>query len=108
MRGFSPSPVATALFALSKNYPVAAGRHVGDQQPVSITGNSLNNNQGDLKIDYVMSDKRPSLRALVANALEPTGVTGCVFCNAGAGEGSDQPVRNAVVDGPIHSAAVAE
>jgi len=84
--GLSPSPVATALSALSKNYPVPQA-DTWRPQPVLKTGNSLNNNQGDLKIDYVMSDKdrlfgrwsqmhlsQPSLRAAYSATPAPARV----------------------------------
>jgi len=96
--GHTPSPVATALFALTKNYPAPQKDTLASNNLFYKTGNSLNNNQGDLKIDYVMSDKDRIFGRWSQMDLNQPEFTGCVFCNAGAGEGSDQPVRNAVID----------
>jgi hypothetical protein len=96
--GLTPSPVATALFALTKNYPAPQKDTLASNNLFYKTGNNLNNNQGDLKIDYVMSEKDRLFGRWSQMHLSQPEFTGCVFCNAGAGEGSDQPVRNAVVD----------
>src|ERR1700674_5606493 len=90
----TPSTVATALFALTKNYPLPAVDTLAANNLFYKSGNSLNNNQGDLKIDYVLSNRdRLFGRWSQMDLNEPTS-TGCVFCNSGAVEGSDQPVRN--------------
>lgn len=94
----TPSPVATALFALTKNYPLPAVDTLAANNLFYKSGNSLNNNQGDLKIDYVLSNRDHLFgRWSQMDLNEPTS-TGCVFCNSGAVEGSDQPVRNFVVN----------
>lgn len=94
----TPSPVATALFGQTKNYPVPAVDTLAANNLFYKSGNSLNNNQGDLKIDYVLSNRDHLFgRWSQMDLNEPTS-TGCVFCNSGAVEGSDQPVRNFVVN----------
>jgi Carboxypeptidase regulatory-like domain len=94
----TPSPVATALFGLTKNYPLPAVDTLAANNLFYKSGNSLNNNQGDLKIDYVLSNRDHLFgRWSQMDLNEPTS-TGCVFCNSGAVEGSDQPVRNFVVN----------
>jgi hypothetical protein len=94
----TPSPVATALFAQTKNYPVPAVDTLAANNLFYKSGNSLNNNQGDLKIDYVLSNRDHLFgRWSQMDLNEPTS-TGCVFCNSGAVEGSDQPVRNFVAN----------
>jgi hypothetical protein len=96
--GFSPSPVASALFGLTKYYPLPQSDTFTTNNIFYNSGNHLNNNQGDLKIDYVMSGKDHLFgRWSQWDLTQPT-FTGCVFCNSGAGQGSDQPVRNAVID----------
>ena len=94
----TPSPVATALFEQTKHYPLPAVDTLAANNLFYKSGNSLNNNQGDLKIDYVLSNRDHLFgRWSQMDLNEPTS-TGCVFCNSGAVEGSDQPVRNFVVN----------
>jgi hypothetical protein len=96
--GLTPSSVATALFALTKNYPVPQTDTLAADNLFYKAGYSLNNNQGDLRFDYIMSGKNHLFaRWSQMDLTEPT-FTGCVFCNNGAVEGSDQPVRNAAVN----------
>lgn len=96
--GFAPSPVVTALFAQTKYYPLPRANSLAANNLFYNSGNNLNNNQGDLKIDYVMSGKDHVFgRWSQMDLTQPT-FTGCLFCNSGAAEGSDQPVRNVVVD----------
>jgi hypothetical protein len=96
--GLSPSPVATAMFALTKNYPAPQTDTLAANNLFYKSGNNLNNNQGDLRFDYVMSGKDHLFgRWSQMDLTQPT-FTGCLFCFSGAIEGSDQPVRNAVVN----------
>jgi len=91
-------PVASAMFALTKYYPLPAVDSLDSNNLFYKSGNDLTNNQGDLKIDYNLSDKDHIFgRWSQMDLYNPT-FTGCVFCNAGATEGSDAPVRNAVVN----------
>jgi hypothetical protein len=96
--GFAPDSVATALFAQTKYYPLPQTDTFSDNNLFFNSGNHLNNNQGDLKIDYVMSAKDHLFGRWSQMDLNQPTFTGCLFCNAGATEASDQPVRNAVVD----------
>jgi len=96
--GYAADPVATAIFGMSKYYPLPQTNTLAQNNFFYNSGNDLNNNQGDLKIDYVASQKDHVFgRWSEMDLNEPT-FTGCVFCNAGAGEGSDEPVKNAVVN----------
>lgn len=96
--GYTVDPVAAAIFAQAKNYPLPAVDTLIANNIFYNSGNDLNNNQGDLKIDYNLSQKdKISGRWSQMDLNQPT-FTGCVFCNAGATEGSDEPVRNAVVN----------
>ena len=96
--GLNPSPVATNLFALSKYYPLPAVNTLFGNNIFYNSGNDLNNNQGDLKIDYNASGKDHIFGRWSQMDLNQPSLTGCVFCNSGAGEATDEPVRNAVVD----------
>lgn len=96
--GYTVDPVAAAIFAQTKYYPLPQTNTLQANNYFYNSGNDLNNNQGDLKIDYNPSQKDHVFgRWSQMDLTEPT-FTGCVFCNAGAAEGSDEPVRNAVVD----------
>ncbi|HEX7894978.1 MAG TPA: carboxypeptidase-like regulatory domain-containing protein, partial [Terriglobales bacterium] len=96
--GLAESPVAKALFGMTKYYPVPQINTLNAANYFYNSGSDLNNNQGDLKIDYLPSQRdRVFGRWSQMDLNQPT-FTGCVFCNSGAVEGSDEPVRNAVVD----------
>jgi hypothetical protein len=96
--GLTPDPVASSLFGLTKYYPLPATDTLSANNLFYNSGNDLNNNQGDLKIDYTMSGKDHLFGRWSQMDLNQPTFTGCLFCNSGAAEGSDQPVRNAVVD----------
>ncbi len=96
--GYSIDAVSSAIFAQTKNYPVPAIDTLASNNVFYKSGNNLTNNQGDLKIDYNLSNKDHIFgRWSQMDLYNPT-FTGCVFCNTGATEGSDAPVRNAVVN----------
>jgi len=62
------------------------------------SGTSINTDQGDLRLDYNMSDKdRVFLRYSQGHLRNPA-FSGCLFCAAGSALGADQPMRNAVVN----------
>jgi hypothetical protein len=92
------SPVASALFAMTKYYPLPQLNTLNGNNIFYNSGNDLNNNQGDLKIDYAISQKDHIFGRWSQMDLNNPTFTGCIFCNSGAGEGSDEPVRNAVVN----------
>jgi hypothetical protein len=96
--GYAIDPVAKAIFGMTKYYPLPAVNTLSANNIFYNSGNDLNNNQGDLKIDYVPSQNDHVFgRWSQMDLTQPT-FTGCVFCSSGATEGSDEPVRNAVVD----------
>jgi len=96
--GLTASSVATNLFALTKYYPLPQSDNFKADNYFYSAGYRLNNNQGDLKVDYILSGKDHFFgRWSQWDLYKPT-FTGCVFCNNQANEGNDQPVRNAVVD----------
>ena len=62
------------------------------------TGTSINTDQGDVKIDYNISDKDHVFGRWSQGHLRNPAFSGCIFCNNGAEQGADQPMRNAVVN----------
>jgi len=96
--GLTPSPVTSALFAMTKYYPLPQTDSLTGNNLFFNSGNNLNTNQGDLKIDYIVSQKDRIFGRWSQMDLSEPVFTGCVFCNAGASQGTDEPVRNAVVD----------
>ena len=101
--GFTINPVAKNLFGMTKYYPLPQIDSLNNNNYTYNSGFNLNNNQGDLKIDFVPSQKDHVFgRWSQMDLVQPT-FTGCVFCNnftggASGAEGSDQPVRNAALD----------
>ena len=89
------STFAKNLFVDTKLYPLPQVDSLNGNNDTFSTGNNLTNDQGDLKIDYVMSSKdhisgRWSQMDLTLAALSSLPVS-----NAGAAEGIGEPVRNA-------------
>lgn len=96
--GYTVDSVAAKLFADTQYYPLPGINNLEGNNLFYKSGNDLNNNQGDLKIDYIASQKDHIFgRWSQMDLTQPT-FTGCVFCFTGAVEGSDEPVRNGVVD----------
>jgi hypothetical protein len=96
--GYTIDSVAANVFGMTKYYPLPQADTLAANNIFYNSGNDLNNNQGDLKIDYNVSQKDHIFGRWSQMDLNQPTFTGCVFCNSGAGEGSDEPVRNAVVD----------
>ena len=96
--GYTADPVASSIFGMTKYYPLPAINTLAANNIFYNSGNDLNNNQGDLKIDYNLSQKDKIFARWSQMDLNQPTFTGCVFCNSGATEGSDEPVRNAVVN----------
>jgi hypothetical protein len=96
--GYTIDPVASNLFADTKYYPLPGLNTLNTNNLFYKSGNDLNNNQGDLKIDFNASQKDQIFGRWSQMDLNQPTFTGCVFCNAGAVEGSDEPVRNGVVN----------
>jgi len=95
--GFTADTVAANIMA-STYYPAPPIDTLNGNNYYYNSGNHLNNNQGDLKIDYNASQKDHVFGRWSQMNLDNSAATACVFCNAGAYEGSDEPVRNAVVN----------
>jgi hypothetical protein len=96
--GYTIDTVAKNLFADTQYYPLPSVNNLQGNNITYKSGNDLNNNQGDLKIDYNFSQSDHIFgRWSQMDLVQPT-FTGCVFCFNQAVEGSDEPVRNAVVN----------
>lgn len=99
--GFAISPVAANLFQNS-GYPLPQVNNLIGNNDFFNSGHSLNNNQGDLKIDYNISSKDHLSGRWSQMHLVQTPTTGLPFAAVGDGGlikgGSAQPVRNVVAD----------
>lgn len=85
------SPVAAALFADTKNYPLPTTDAAFGNNFSFKTGNNFNSDQGDLRIDYKMSDK-DSFFGRFSRLDTSQGIfSGLPFSNVGAAEGTDEP-----------------
>ncbi|MHB8216590.1 MAG: TonB-dependent receptor [Candidatus Sulfotelmatobacter sp.] len=96
--GLAPNSVAANLFALTKVYPLPQLNSLVGNNIFYNSGSDLNNNQGDLKVDFVPSQKDRIFGRWSQMDLNQPTFTGCVACNSGATEGSDEPVKNAALD----------
>src|SRR5208282_4871903 len=96
--GLNIDTVMSNLFGMTKYYPLPAVDTLSANNLFYKTGTDLNNNQYDVKIDYNASDKDHLFGRWSHMDLKQPVTTGCVFCASGAAEGSDEPVRNAVVN----------
>jgi hypothetical protein len=92
--------VANNLFTnFGKYYPLPQIDSVaGGNNYFYRSGTSINTDQGDVKIDYNISDKDHAFFRWSQGHLRNPSFTGCVFCAAGSSLGADQPMKNAVVN----------
>lgn len=91
------STFAKNLFADTKLYPVPQTDTLSGNNYTFNSGNNLTNDQGDLKIDYVISPKDHINGRWSQMDLKQAVISGLPVSNAGAAEGIDEPVRNAVL-----------
>ena len=96
--GYTVDTAVGALLGMTKYYPLPAVDTLVGNNYFYNSGSDLNNNQYDVKIDYNASDKDHVFGRWSHMDLKQPATTGCIFCNTGAVEGSDEPVRNAVVN----------
>ncbi len=96
MPALSESTFAKNLFADTKLYPLPQIDTLNGNNYTFSSGNNLTNNQGDLKIDYVISSKDHIYGRWSQMDLNQAALSSLPVANAGAGEGIDEPVRNAV------------
>ena len=94
------STVANNLFSnFQKYYPLPQIESVGQGNNFFYnTGTSINTDQGDVKIDYKPSDSDSVFGRWSQGHLRNPAFSGCLFCNSGAAQGADQPMKNAVVN----------
>lgn len=96
--GLTINPVAQALFSDTKNYPLPQINSVSTNNFFYNSGNNLNNDQGDIKIDYVASAKDHLFFRWSQASLRNPAFTGLPIAAAGSGANIDDPVRNSVLD----------
>ena len=96
--GLTVDPVANNIMGMTKYYPLPQSDTLASNNYFYNSGSHLNNNQGDLKIDYILSQKDHIFGRWSEMDLTQPVFTGCVFCNSGATQGTDEPVKNAVVN----------
>ena len=96
--GLTVDTVASNIMGMTKYYPLPQSNTLASNNYFYNAGSHLNNNQGDLKIDYVLSQKDHIFGRWSQMDLTQPVFTGCVFCNSGAAQGTDEPVKNAVVN----------
>ncbi len=95
--GLTINPVAQALFADTKNYPLPQIDSVATNNYFYKSGNNLNNDQGDVKIDYVASAKdHLSFRWSQASLRNPA-FTRLPIAADGSGANIDDPIRNSTL-----------
>ena len=85
------SPVASALFADTKDYPLPTVDSAYGANFNYRSGNNFNSDQGDLRIDYKLSDKDSFFGRFSKMDTSQAIITGLPFANAGAAEGTDEP-----------------
>jgi len=95
--GLMQSTFAKNLFANTKLYPLPQLDTLNGNNDFFSSGNDLNNDQGDIKIDYALSNKDHIFGRWSQMDLKQDSLSDLPVANAGAGEGIDEPVRNAVV-----------
>jgi hypothetical protein len=85
------SPFAAAVFADTKFYPLPTTDVAYGNNYSFKSGNNFNSDQGDLRIDYKMSDK-DNIFGRYSKFDTSQGIfTGLPFSNSGAAEGTDEP-----------------
>ena len=97
MPALSESTFAKNLFADTTLYPLPQADTLSGNNYTFKSGNDLTNDQGDLKIDYVISPKDHLNGRWSQMDLSQAVVSALPASNAGAAEGIDEPVRNAVL-----------
>ena len=95
--GLTISPVASALFK-SNFYPLPQINSTTSNNYFFKSGNSLNNDQGDLRVDYSLSQQNQIFGRWSQMNLRQPQLTGLPIVNAGSGANIEEPVRNAVVN----------
>jgi len=91
--GLMQSTFAKNLFANSKLYPLPQLDTLNGNNDFFSSGNDLNNDQGDIKIDYALSNKDHIFGRWSQMDLKQDSLSDLPVANAGAGEGIDEPVR---------------
>lgn len=85
------STVAKNLFAQTKFYPLPTINTAVGNNLTYKTGNNFNSDQGDLRIDYKMSDKDSIFGRYSKMDTRQSVFSDQPYLNAGAAEGTDEP-----------------
>src|SRR5215469_16632774 len=85
------SAFASALFADTKDYPLPTISSAYGANFSYRAGNHFNSDQGDLRVDYKLSDKDSFFGRFSRMDTAQAIITGLPFSNAGAAEGTDEP-----------------
>ena len=101
--GFTVGTVASNLFGMTKLYPLPQNSTMQSNNYTFNTGSQLNNDQGDGKLDYVLSDKdrfffRWSQMFINAPVITGLPISNAFSSNASSAEGSTEGVRNTVLN----------
>jgi len=91
------NPVAKNLFADAKYYPLPTLNTAVGNNITFKTGNNFNSNQGDLRIDYRLSDKDNIFGRYSKMDTSQSVFSTQPYLNAGAAEGTDEPGWSAAV-----------
>jgi Carboxypeptidase regulatory-like domain len=86
------------LSSFGKYYPLPQIDSVAADNYFYNSGTSINTDQGDLRLDFNISEKDHLFGRYSQGHLRNPAFSGCVFCAAGSNLGADQPMRNAVVN----------
>jgi len=87
----SESAVAKALFGDTKYYPLPTKNTAVGNNITYKTGNNFNSDQGDLRIDYKISDKDNIFGRYSKMDTSQSVLSAQPLLNAGAAEGTDEP-----------------
>jgi hypothetical protein len=85
------SKFASALFADTKDYPLPTNDLAYGDNITFTAGNHFNSDQGDLRIDYKISDTDSLFGRYSKMDTSQAIFSGLPFSNAGAAEGTDEP-----------------
>jgi hypothetical protein len=99
--GFPIGTVASSLFAMTKLYPLPQLNTMQTNNFIYNSGNEFNADQGDGKVDYVLSDKDRFFFRWSQMYITAPVVTALPISNAlssGTNQGSTEPLRNSVIN----------
>ena len=90
--------MSNLLSSFGKYYPLPQVNSIAADNYFYNSGTSINTDQGDVRIDYNISEKDRLFGRYSQGHLRNPSFSGCLFCAAGSSLGADQPMKNAVVN----------